>query len=640
MSRNPSRLGSVQDVQGATVRALLDEDTISGLTFVQGQAYRVGQVGSFVRIPLGYIDLFGVVSQVGAGAVPEKLAADRPYGNRWLQIQLVGEGRVDGSFQRGISQYPTIDDPVHLVTETDLARIYGRPDSDELVRIGHLASAETIPALVDLNKLVTRHSAVLGSTGAGKSTTVAGLLAALSSGAKYPAARIILIDMHGEYSRALDSRATVFRVGADPWRGQEELYIPYWALTFDELLPITFGSFGAQQEAGRAAVQEKIVQLKRDGLALQSRDGVTEDSLTVDSPVPFSVHKLWYELHCEMRATHYEKKGVPQSRETWALAKDKDGKELIGDAMKGIPPRFLPIKDEKDDPEKIRLSRSQLNLGRELDQLGARIRDPRFDFLLRAGPWRPSLDGTVESDLDALLSSWLGNERPITILDLSGIPPAILGDLLGSLLRIMYDALFWGRNLPEGARERPLFIVLEEAHSYLASEKETPAARVVKRIVKEGRKYGIGIMLISQRPAEIDQTILSQCGTLFAMRLANPTDRSHVTGAAADHLEGLFAMLPVLRTGEAIVIGEAVQLPIRTLVDPPSKDRRPDSEDPRVVVPRYPDGTFDGAGGWNQAAVGNDYTKVVFHWRKQSADARRDTRKPGSKTKTEKGGGK
>ena len=133
---------------------------------------------------------------------------------------------------------------------------------------------------------------------------------------------------------------------------------------------------------------------------------------------------------------------------------------------------------------------------------------------------------------------------PITILDLSGIPSTVLNDLIGTLLRILYDALFWSRNLPEGGRERPLLLVLEEAHAYLGKEHSGTAAAAVRRIAKEGRKYGVGVMIVSQRPSEIDTTILSQCGTIFAMRLANEMDRGHIASAASDNLKGLFDMLP------------------------------------------------------------------------------------------------
>ena len=122
-------LGTVQDVQGATVLVELDQDTVSGLVFIEGQGYRVGQIGSFIRIPMGFVDLFGIVSQVGAGAVPEARAQSEPYGHRWIRVQLIGEGRRSGQLQRGVSQYPTINDEAHLVTEKDLERIYGRPEA-------------------------------------------------------------------------------------------------------------------------------------------------------------------------------------------------------------------------------------------------------------------------------------------------------------------------------------------------------------------------------------------------------------------------------------------------------------------------------------------------------------------------------
>ena len=151
---------------------------------------------------------------------------------------------------------------------------------------------------------------------------------------------------------------------------------------------------------------------------------------------------------------------------------------------------------------------------------------------------------------------------------------------------------------------------MEEAHAYVGQSEGGGAALAVRRIVKEGRKYGIGALVVSQRPSEIDTTILSQCGTLFAMRLSNPSDRAHVTGTVTDNLEGLLGMLPVLRTGEAIIVGEAVHLPVRTQMDPPPRNRRPDSSDPLVY-------DSDGPGGWNRTREPSDYAEVVTMWRKQ-----------------------
>lgn len=619
MNVDPTFLGTVEDVSGATIRIKLGQATVSGLSFIEGQSYRVGQVGGFVRIPLGSVNLYGVISQVGASAVPERLAEIEEHGNRWMTVQLVGEGQPGIGFDRGISQFPTVGDAAHLVTEHDLRTIYGRPNDPRFVQVGRLASANSIPALVEIDKLVTRHSAVVGTTGSGKSTTVAGILTALSDCTLYPSARILVIDIHGEYGKALADRAAIFRISPDEEKGEFPLYVPYWAMTLDELLPITLGTI--ENGGDRGAVIDRITGLKLDALGRSAKAGVTPDSLTVDSPVPFSIQRMWFDLHCEMRATHYERPGQPQTRQTWATETNADGVAFDGDIMRCIPPRFLPPKDDKNDPQKIRLSKSALGIGRSVDALGSRLRDPRFDFLFRPGPYQPDEQGRTQLDLDSLLAGWLGDEKPITILDLSGIPPSIQSELVGSLLRIVYDALFWARNIPEGGRQRPLLVVLEEAHAYL-DQKQT-AAVAVRRIAKEGRKYGIGVMLVSQRPAEIDQTILSQCGTIFALRLSNSADRGHVKGAASDNLDGLFAMLPVLRTGEAIIVGEAVTLPIRTLIDRPSANRRPDSTDPKVVVAGSEAEGYESPAGWNQRRDPPDYGEAVELWRRQDARSRR-----------------
>ncbi len=614
MNTDPTFLGTVEDVSGTTIRVRLDDATASGLSFVDGQSYRVGQLGGFVRFPMGFVSLYGIVSQVGASAVPQRLMVEMPQDNRWITVQLVGEVRPNKDFQRGISQHPTVGDSAHLVTKEDLGTIYRRPKDPRYVEIGHLAAAESIPALIDLNALVTRHSAVVGATGSGKSTTVAGVLSALADGSRYPSARVLIIDIHGEYGAALGQKAAIYRTSTDAGKSERPLHIPYWAMSLDELMPVTFGQLEGRE---RGALVDRIVALKRQAVAACPRKGVADDDLTVDTPVPFSIHKLWFDLYCEINATHIQEGGTIQSRDTWALEMGSDDNPIQpGDVMKAVPPRFRGAKDVKGDTEKIRLSNSNLNIGRQIDALGARLRDPRFDFLLRPGPYLPDENGEVKADLGKLLADWLGEKQPVTILDLSGVPSSIQAAIVGTLLRVVYDALFWARNLPEGGRERPLLIVLEEAHAYLSSDGEGSAAAGVRRIAKEGRKYGIGVMLVSQRPSEIDATVLSQCGTIFAMRLANGEDRGKVEGAASDSLEGLFGVLPVLRTGEALVVGEAVNIPIRANVDPVRPP--PDSADPAVVVEGNEKEGYAAPGGWNQRRDKADYDEVVEVWRQQN----------------------
>ena len=621
MLRDPTFIGTVQDVHGATITVELSNDTVRGISFVRGEGYRIGQVGSFVRIPLGFVDLYGVVSQVGAGAAPQREQEQRIYGNRWVTVQMVGEGQRRGQFNRGISQYPTIDDRVHIVTEADLRAIYGAGEPDDFVAVGHLASAESIPALVNINKLVTRHSAVVGTTGSGKSTTVAGLLNSLSESSHYPSARIVVLDIHGEYSKALSDRAAVFRVSEDAAKGQKALRVPFWALSFEELTSLTFGKLGDDNGAKTAAIADAIVQLKKDSLKNQPREGIDETRITVDSPIPFCLHKLWLDLYRREHQTVIAKPGGAQDELEPAYVLDAKGQPAqLGDAMAVTPPAYRTVKTSGPKDQQINWSRSPepLNLRQQLAGLASKLRDPRMSFLFNPGDWLPDIEGKTTKDLDTLLEEWIGGPQPITILDLSGIPSSVLNDLIGALLRILYDAIFWARGLPEGGRLRPLLLVLEEAHAYLSKENAGTAAASVRKIAKEGRKYGVGMMIVSQRPSEIDSTILSQCGTIFAMRLANDTDRGHIASAASDNLKGLFEMLPILRTGEAIIVGEAVSLPVRTLISPPPPDKRPDSEDPRVVERRDSDGGFQGPAGWSQPRDPPNYAPMVRQWRKQS----------------------
>ena len=612
MKTNSTYLGSVQDVTGTTVRVAMINDSLSGLTYVNGEGYRIGQIGSFIKIPIGYNYLFGIITQIGAGAVPENQIQNQPYGNRWITIQLVGEGQRTGEFQRGISQYPTVGDEVHLVSEDDLKRIYGQPDKPYFVNVGHIAGAESIPALIDVNKLVTRHSAVVGTTGSGKSTTVASLLNALSDVEKYPSARILVFDIHGEYGQALKDKANVFKINADKSVGsnEKELYLPFWALSFDELCEISFGRITNEKDYN--TILERVLNEKRKSVERNPRKGITVDTLNVDSPNPFSLNNLWYDLYVQTLGKFYpDKEGKP-------LAYEVDGEnELKGDAGKGIPPIFKKVNTNRDNGDRVQhpvepaLSNSQ-----QLHTLGSKLRVPRFDFIFKPAEWLPDENGDVDKDLDVLIKQWIGSNKPITILDLSGVPIGILNTIIGVLLRIIYDGLFWARNLSQGGKERPLLLLMEEAHNYLGAEGS--ALSIVQKIVKEGRKYGIGSMIVSQRPSEINSTILSQCGTFIALRLSNSTDRGYITGAVSDNLEGLTSMLPILKTGEAIILGEAVKLPMRTIIKAPPKDKRPDSQDP-VVFDEIDTNDSLRPGGWgNKMEENPKYEEFIETWRAQN----------------------
>jgi DNA helicase HerA-like ATPase len=618
---DPSRLGTVENVNGSSISVKLSDNIPGGLLFVNGEGYRVGQVGGFVRIPSGYVDLFGIISEVGAGAAPGPPELAPQYGNRWLRIELVGEGRRGVKFERGISQYPSIGDPVHVATETDLKTVYSPGNEDSYVTIGRVASAESIRAQIDLNRLVSRHAAVVGSTGAGKSTAVASLLTAVSDREKFKSARVVLLDLHGEYAKAFGSLSRVFRIGADADRGERELYIPFWALTAEEFISLSMGSVSGTP---LILLHERVLSKKRGSKAGGVPHGLSDLTVTVDTPLPFSVHQLWYDLFCLHYGTHNVSKNQNQTNATLQYIEEgSPAVKLIGDANKVARPKFRPLKDEKGDPDKVYASQYGEQPKSYLDVLESKLRDPRMQFLFRPGDWAVDRDNSTMADLDKLLTDWIGADIPISVFDLSGVPTAVVDDLVGALLRILYDAVFWGRLKPEGGRQRPLLIVLEEAHVYLGAESKRRAANAARRIAKEGRKYGVGLMLISQRPSEVDSTILSQCGTIAALRLTNDKDRGQVTSCASDNLKGLFAMLPVLRTGEALIVGEAVNMPIRAIIDRPPEGRRPDSEDPLAVVPKGKDGRRIRSGGWTEAVENENYKPLVKAWREQDplADA-------------------
>lgn len=579
-----TKVGLVAGVSGASVSVRLASTLASGAAVIEGSLYSIAQVGSFVRIPHGFVDLFGVVTDVGATAVPSDVDT---HSANWVRVELVGEA-IGSGFERGVGRHPNINDEVHIVTERDLKRIYGthRPGH---VAIGRLTSAENVTVRVDITRLVTRHAAVLGATGSGKSTTVASLVHAIVSGAevdRFPSARVLLLDLHGEYGEALKDVAQVFRVGST--RDESELRVPYWALEPRDLLDFLTGGLPDEK---MLHFYDRIVALKKESRDRCNHPGTSAESLSLDTPVPYSLKRLWYDMiDIELRTLEGPDRDVP------ALVAE-------GDAALLKPPVYKPHAMGAKGPF---INAAAPGLRRQLVTLRSRLLDRQYDFLLRPGEYEPELDGTTKSDLPALLESWLGHAKPITILDLSGVPSQVLIRLVGSILKIIYEAMFWSRDKSEGAKSRPLLVVMEEAHRYLGSGPSHTAREITQRIVKEGRKYGIGAMIVSQRPSEVDETILSQCGTFFALRMANSRDRAHVQATLPDNIASLMDMLPVLRTGEAIVTGEAATLPLRCRVNLPDEKNRPHSADPEVAtqwaLPRRPE----------------SYDRVVASWRAQS----------------------
>ncbi len=591
LEHKPTYLGSVSAVTGASVIIELTPQLDSGLLIIGGRTHRVGQVGSFVRLPQGYNSLYGVISETSETSSQDESSKTLQTKRRWVKVELVGEV-IGKEFERGIGQYPSINDEAHIVTDKDLMLIYGSKNNGQ-VTIGKLSSSDGINVSVDLEKLVTRHSAVLGSTGSGKSTSVSSLLRSIccdeNDNISYPSSRIVLIDIHGEYSSALGDIAKTFSI--NPKEGEEKLEIPYWCISPYSLIDFLCGQVN---DKSKGSIIDKIYQEKKEFLSRNSENDkynmIDPNRITPETPIPFSLKKLWYDLSYEDSVTWNEKeKTTPSIRDN-------------GDPATLMPPIFNPPATGGNAPYKG----GDNILKRSLDLFRSRLLDQQYSFLLAPGQWESQLDNTITSDLDELLELWLGHTKPITILDLSGIPSNRLDLLLGSLLDIQFEASIWGRRLNEGMKNRPLLMVLEEAHRYLSNDSSGFAKKMVRRIAKEGRKFGLGMMLVSQRPSEIDETILSQCGTFFALRINNQTDRSRVKSALSEGISGMVDSLPVLRTGEAIVAGESAKLPMRCRFKLPTKERYPDSIDPQVATL------------WAQEKGCEDYNKLVVAWRNQN----------------------
>lgn len=560
----PTFIGRVASVAGATVRVRLRDDMPSTLLLIGGESYRVGQVGGFVRLPIGYTDIYAVCTQTGADAMPASIAgalsdgripdetADATLmGYRWMTVMLFGEA-IGGEFERGVSQYPTVGDEVHVVTNSDASLIYGSAGTEHRgISVGTIAGTANISADVDIAGLVSRHGAIVGSTGAGKSNLVSVLLEALAD-STLPRARALVIDPHGEYGAALGEHAKVFRVQAVQDTDEEPLWVPFWALPFRELQMLTLGDLQPNHEV---AIRDAVLDMKAEASrSLQAPPPL--EALTADSPIPFSIKKLWHDLDTFERMT-FSQSGNQSDENAYSPERTGDAETLTPDVYPAVNPyNKAPYMNQK-----------RRNIARHLDLMRSRLRDGRYSFLFEPGDgFSPDLDGKVDSDIDALVAGWVGHDRPITILDVSGLPSEVLPTVVGTVLRIVYDVLFWAQNLPIGGREQPLLIVLDEAHLFVPREKDSPAHRTVSMIAKEGRKYGTGLLLVTQRPFEIARSALSQCGSMVALRTTNSADKGIVAGALPDELGGLAEQLPSLRTGEGIFVGSVMPIPSRVRV--------------------------------------------------------------------------
>jgi len=556
-------LGHIIRVDSGTVEVEVSNDIPSAAPIINGRLYKIGQIGTFIKIPIGNITIYGIVSSVSnTPNKTDEAFLKYNFGSRFLTVQLVGEKIGDDDFEKGIGTYPTINDEVHIVIEKDLFDIYGKKDAGS-IEIGKHSSSENLSVYADLHKLVLRHCAILGSTGSGKSNTTVSILKAILDG--YQGSRVILVDPHGEYSSAFPD-AKVFKINevANP------LFIPFWLMSFDELAYFLVGAKPTDdQKPDYRLFRELVTNLKKENCALKA-GVVNPDFVTADSPIPFSARKLWHEMNWWLNASFTTTKKDEQTRENAVIENEGDCENLIGAKFTShlsTATISSPFKTQHNDfysYEKKILSR---------------LKDSRYDFLFNPGDFK---DATSPKDLHNLLNEWIGSEKKLAILDLSGVPFEVLDITVGLITRFIYDSMFWGRHETYTGKNRPLLLAYEEAHNYLNKNDNNSYSKLaVEKVFKEGRKFGLGALVISQRPSEISETILAQVGTFIALRLTNSGDQSIVKSSAPDNLNSLIDLLPSLRTGEAIIVGEAIKIPsrVRLKLNVP----RPTSDDPKLV---------------------------------------------------------
>ena len=562
MQSDVTYLGRIIKVDSSSVEVEISEDIPSSSPIINGKVYKLGQIGTFVKVVAGNILTFGLVESVSN--TPSNINSDTVVnkGSRYLSVQLIGEKVGNKKFEKGIGLYPTINDEVHIVTDEDLFDLYGKTDDTEngLLAIGKHASSDNLDVYLDIHKLVLRHSAILGSTGSGKSNSVVAILKQI--GTQMHNSRMLLIDPHGEYASAFPE-AKVFRIGDE----KSPLYIPFWLMNFDELMYFLVGAKSSDdQKPEYRRFREILTQAKKMNCHLKAGD-VNPNYITADSPIPFNIRKIWYDINREINATYQIADASKQTSENECLVRE-------GIPEKLEPAEFEPYAMSNQAPYR---SRKQEMYSYE-KKLLARLKDSRYDFMFYPGEYK---DENSPKDLHNLLLDWIGGDERLAILDLSNVPFEVMDITVGLITRFVYDSMFWGRNEPNTGRNRPLLIAYEEAHSYLGKNETIYARNAVEKIFKEGRKFGLGAVVISQRPSELSETILAQVGTFIALRLTNSSDQSIVKSMAPDNMNSLISLLPSLRIGEAVIVGEAINIPTRVRL--PLQSPRPDSSDPELV---------------------------------------------------------
>jgi len=544
---NSGKIGQVIEVNTERVIVEISNELDNYNIIHCGTLYRIGQVGSFVKIINGLscvycvVESFSTYMQTGDIAINKKV----------INVSLLGYKNIKGEFESGAKITPSIADSVFLIDEDDINTIF-KSDVKFPIEVGKNYFSSSLPVYLNLNEFVLKHSLIVGSTGSGKSNTVAYLLNNIISG--YKSSRIVIIDIHGEYMKYLGDNANEFSI----YNPVNKLVIPYWMLDFDTLCRL-FGFGNSFTSSSIIDVfRDRILQMKKAFINADQKfkKSINFADININSPIPFNIKDIWFEFYKRGYGT-FDK----ASREygDFVYLKDEDENPLVGDAENMIKPQFEPYSMGVNRPFKS----NEVQYKSIADNIENLLRNDDFKFIF-------GKDEYIKGDknIAELIGSWIENEKQISVLNLSGIPYNILDVVIGVLSNLLFDTIYYSLKIDDKKYEgRPLLICYEEAHRYLNAETQNSFAQnAVERIMKEGRKFGLGAMIISQRPIEIPNTILSQVSTFIALRLTNSEDQSRIISFAPNNFSMFLKSLPSLGNGDAFVIGESMKIPMKVKI--------------------------------------------------------------------------
>jgi hypothetical protein len=500
------KIGIIREVTSSAVTVIVDSEITNLQRKIGDKTYLIGQIGTYVLIPMGKVYLLGIVSEFRKGDAHQ----DDKIVQRYLMTVIMIGTLKKGKFESGVSILPTVDMPVYLLEDKDLKVAFSTFQKFNF-SIGQLSLFENERAYLDPNRFFGKHLAVLGSSGAGKSCTVSSILQKVAS---FPDTNVVILDIHNEYTKAFPEGSQHFDIAA--------LELPYWLMNFEEMVEMFIDQRDDNASTQISALQDLVFASKK------AKNQRLAESITIDSPVFFDINEVRARL---------------QFLDTERVASGGSSKE---GPYFGKFTRFLV-------------------------RLNSKMNDPRYAFIFKP---KVCIDSESAKGLLTMIFGLDGKSK-VTIMDLSGIPFDIVNTVVALIARIAFDFNFWNPN----RRELPILLVFEEAHNYLSSTREgsTAARLTVERIAKEGRKYGVSCMIVSQRPSEISETILSQCNNFVILRLFNPVDQSYIKRLVPETFSGLEAVISTLRQGEAIVLGDSTPMPMRVQIDLPNP--QPDSSD-------------------------------------------------------------